>query len=53
MKSKKNKEKKKKGVSNVLERDIDNLIDDMAYLDESHNIKRSKSFLDDMYLLKE
>ena len=51
MKRKKNTPKKKKGAFEEAERDINDLIDDIAYLDESQNIKKSKSFLDNIYLL--
>lgn len=51
MKRKKNTPKKMKGAFEEEERDINDLIDDIAYLDESQNIKKSKSFLDNIYLL--
>ena len=51
MKRKKNTPKKKKSGFEEAERDINDLIDDIAYLDESQNIKKSKSFLDNIYLL--
>lgn len=43
--------KKNKGIFDEATKDIDDLIDDIAYLDESQNIKKSKSFLDNMYLI--
>lgn len=51
MKRKKNKIKRNNGGFDKAEKDIDNLIDDMAYLNESQNIRKSKDFLDNMYLL--
>ncbi|UUC46533.1 hypothetical protein [Flavobacterium cerinum] len=51
MERKNKKIKKGKGIFNEAEKDIDDLIDDIAYLDESQNIKKSKSFLDNMYLI--
>jgi hypothetical protein len=53
MKRKKNKEKKTKRAFDDMDRDMDNLIDSMAYLNKGHNIRRSKDFLDDMYLLND
>ncbi|MCX8533046.1 hypothetical protein [Chryseobacterium luquanense] len=32
-------------------RDINDIIDEMAYLDDNENILKSKRFLDDMYIL--
>ncbi len=51
MKRKKKATKEKKGVFDEQEKDIDDIIDDIAYLDERQNIKKSKSFLDNMYLI--
>ncbi|MFP9114601.1 hypothetical protein ACLI1A_11710 [Flavobacterium sp. RHBU_3] len=51
---KKNKtSKKKKGQFKEPERDIADLIDDLAYLNESQNIRKSKSFLDSIYRLND
>lgn len=50
MKEKKTIRKSKKAFDKP-KKDISDLIDDMAYLDEKKNIQKSKSFLDDMYLL--
>lgn len=51
MKQKNKITKRQKGVFDEPEKDIDDLIDDIAYLDESQNIKKSKRFLDNMYLI--
>ncbi len=51
MKKKKVKVKKKNKKPNEQEKDIGDLIDDMAYVDENHSIKKSKSFLDNIYRL--
>lgn len=53
MRKKQKMSKKKKRQSNEPERDIADLIDDLAYLDESQNIKKSKSFLDSIYRLND
>lgn len=45
-KIKKNREKRQIPV-----KDISDLIDELAYLDENKNILKSKRFLDDMYIL--
>lgn len=50
MKKEKKAQKSKKGFDKP-KKDISDLIDDLAYLDENKNIQKSKSFLDDMYLL--
>lgn len=50
------KEKKVKKIEKTVskpKKDISDLIDDMAYLDEKKNIQKSRSFLDNMYLLDE
>jgi hypothetical protein len=52
MKKEKKTQKSKKGFDKP-KKDINDLIDDLAYLDEKQNIRKSKSFLDDMYLLDE
>lgn len=53
MKKKKVKVKKKNRLLNEKEKDIGDLIDDMAYIDENHSIKKSKRFLDNMYRLND
>lgn len=53
MKRKKKTSKEETKGLDEMERDIDGFIDDIAYLDERQNIKRSKSFLDNMYLLNQ
>jgi hypothetical protein len=52
MKSAKNKANKKREVSNLV-KDIDNIIDTMAYSKEGENSMKNKNFLDNLYLLKE
>jgi len=32
-------------------KDINDLIDELAYINESENMRKSKRFLDDMYIL--
>lgn len=49
MKKKKNKENKVK--QHKPHKKIDELIDELAYVDERENIRKSKKFLDDMYIL--
>jgi hypothetical protein len=49
----KKKIKKDKKMLDEQDINIDNLIDDMAYLNEGQNIKKSKNLLDNMYLLNE
>jgi len=53
MKKKQRITKRKKELLDKPKRDIADLIDDMAYLDESQNIKKSKSFLDNIYQLNQ
>lgn len=54
MKKKKIKvKKKKKKLINEEEKDIGDLIDDIAYIDENESIKKSKSFLDNIYRLND
>lgn len=54
MKKKKKKEKKeKKEKLHKSNKDISDLIDELAYADENENVRKSKKFLDDMYLLSE
>ena len=53
MKKKNNKIKGKKGIFKEMEKDIDNLIDDLAYANEGQSVRKSKDFLDDMYLLND
>lgn len=50
-KNKKNKENKEK--VGRLHKDINDLIDELAYIDEKGNIKKSKKFLDDIYILSQ
>lgn len=45
-KKKKNKEKQEKPA-----KDIYDLIDELAYVNKNGNIRKSKRFLDDMYIL--
>lgn len=45
-KKKKNKEKQEKPT-----KDIYDLIDELAYVNKNGNIRKSKRFLDDMYML--
>ncbi|WP_172625663.1 hypothetical protein [Chryseobacterium panacisoli] len=54
MKKKENK-KKKKGKEKLKKqgRDISDLIDELAYADESDNIRKIRKFLDDMYILSQ
>lgn len=52
MKNEKKVRKSKRTVSKP-KRDISDLIDEMAYLEENKNIQKSKSFLDNMYLLNQ
>lgn len=50
---KKEKKKKKKYKEKLRKsaKDISDLIDELAYLNENENIRKSKKFLDDMYIL--
>ena len=51
-KNKKNKENKEnKEKVGKPHKDINDLIDELAYMDEKGNIKKSKKFLDDIYIL--
>ncbi|CAD0219817.1 hypothetical protein KYG33_07075 [Chryseobacterium sp. D764] len=56
---KKEKKKKKKDKEKDNEklkkpsRDISDLIDELAYADESDNIRKIRKFLDDMYILSQ
>lgn len=43
---------KKRAVSKLV-KDIDDIIDTMAYSTEGQNNKKSKSFVDNLHLLKE
>lgn len=43
--------KKNRARRQIPVRDINDIIDEMAYLDENENILKSKRFLDDMYIL--
>ncbi|WP_415327974.1 hypothetical protein [Chryseobacterium sp. MMS23-Vi53] len=45
-KIKRNREKLQKPII-----DISDLIDELAYVNENENIRKSKRFLDDMYML--
>ncbi|WP_167030384.1 hypothetical protein [Chryseobacterium sp. Tr-659] len=51
----KKKEKKKKQKNKEKQqkprKDFNDLIDELAYADEKGNIRKSKRFLDDMYML--
>ncbi|WP_185147335.1 hypothetical protein [Chryseobacterium binzhouense] len=49
MKKKKNKKSKEK--QHKPHKKIDDLIDELAYVNEKENIRKSKKFLDDMYIL--
>ncbi|QQV01670.1 MULTISPECIES: hypothetical protein [Chryseobacterium] len=48
---KKKKNKKNKVKQHKPHKKIDELIDELAYVDEKENIRKSKKFLDDMYIL--
>ncbi|UKB81180.1 hypothetical protein [Chryseobacterium sp. MEBOG07] len=50
---KKEKKKKKKDKEKLQKprKDISDLIDELAYVNETGNIRKSKRFLDDMYML--
>ncbi|WP_156172784.1 hypothetical protein [Chryseobacterium lactis] len=48
---KKKKKKKNKEKDQKPRRDISDLIDEMAYGDENENMRKSKKFLEDMYIL--
>lgn len=50
-KKEKKKKKKNKEKSKKLVKDISALIDELAYVNENENIRKSKRFLDDMYML--
>lgn len=52
---KKEKKKKKKNKEKLEDqrRDISDLIDELAYADDSENIKKIRKFLDDMYILSQ
>jgi len=53
-KKKKNKEKgENKGKLKKSGKDINDLIDELAYVDENENIIKSKRFLDDLYILSQ
>jgi hypothetical protein len=52
MKKEKKVKAKSKEKKNKL-KDIDDLIDDLAYSSEGKNSQKSKSFLDNMYLLNQ
>jgi hypothetical protein len=51
MKKKKKKNKEKKEKLEKSGKDISDLIDELAYENENENIRKSKRFLDDMYIL--
>lgn len=50
---KKEKKKKKKDKEKLQKtnRDISDLIDELAYADDTENIRKIRKFLDDMYIL--
>ncbi|BFO68724.1 hypothetical protein [Chryseobacterium sp. KCF3-3] len=52
---KKEKKKKKKDKEKLKKpgRDISDIIDELAYADESDNIMKIRKFLDDMYILSQ
>ncbi len=51
-KEEKEKKKKKTGKKpRLAEQEISDMIDDLAYRDEKKNIRKSKDFLDNLYLL--
>ena len=52
---KKEKKKKKKAKEKLQKprKDIYDLIDELAYVNKNGNIRNSKRFLDDMYMLNE
>ncbi|GEJ45794.1 MULTISPECIES: hypothetical protein [unclassified Chryseobacterium] len=50
-KKEKKKKKKNKEKGQKPRRDISDIIDELAYMNENENILKSKRFLDDMYML--
>lgn len=52
---KKEKKKKKKDKEKLKKpaKDISALIDELAYVNENENIRKSKKFLDEMYILSQ
>lgn len=52
-KKEKKKKKKNKEKWQKPSKDISDLIDELAYVNENENIRNSKRFLDDMYILNE
>lgn len=55
MKKKEKKKDKEKDNEKLKKpsRDISDLIDELAYADESDNIRKIRKFLDDMYILSQ
>ncbi|AZA57065.1 hypothetical protein EG350_07680 [Chryseobacterium shandongense] len=51
MKNRRKKIKKNREIAKTPKKNIDDLIDELAYLDENKNMQKSKRFLDDMYIL--
>ncbi len=51
MKKRRKKIKKNRETAKNPRKNIDDLIDELAYLDENKNMLKSKRFLDDMYIL--
>ncbi|SMP13260.1 hypothetical protein [Chryseobacterium profundimaris] len=51
MKKRRKKIKKNREIVKNPRKNIDDLIDELAYLDENKNMLKSKRFLDDMYIL--
>lgn len=52
-KKKNKKSKENKGKLKKPKKDISDLIDELAYVNEKGNIRKSKRFLDNMYILDE
>lgn len=50
---KKDRKKKNKEKQQKPHKRIDDLIDELAYVNEKENIRKSKKFLDDMYILSQ
>lgn len=51
MKKRRKKIKKNREIAKNPRKNIDDLIDELAYMDENKNMQKSKRFLDDMYIL--
>ncbi|MEA1848055.1 MULTISPECIES: hypothetical protein [Chryseobacterium] len=51
MKKRRKKIKKNREINKNPRKNIDDIIDELAYMDENKNMQKSKRFLDDMYIL--